>query len=79
MLTDLCEDILNEVVEVMNEADVYLEALYKYAVIWQDDRDECMELFLLYGRIPAQMEIDANGDNIPKIPPTLGDFRAEVW
>lgn len=78
-LTDLREEIMNQVLEAMKEAQVYREDLYKYAYLWQDSREEFMEQFLLYGKMLTQEEIEAHGDEpVPSNSPTLKEFKGEV-
>jgi dynein heavy chain len=78
-LSDMRENVLNQVVGAMKEAQEYRDVLYKYAYLWQDDRDDFMEQFLLYGKVLSPEEIEAHGeDSVPKNPPTLKDFKEEV-
>ncbi|KAI4885271.1 hypothetical protein NFI96_013674 [Prochilodus magdalenae] len=76
LLKDMHEDIMNEVVNAMNDAQDYCKFLYKYADLWQDDRDKFMEEFLFYDRVLTPEEIKVFGtDNIPTNPPTLREFK----
>ncbi|KAM9412460.1 dynein axonemal heavy chain 17-like [Salvelinus alpinus] len=78
-LSDMRENVLNQVVGAMKEAQEYRDVLYKYAYLWQDDRDDFMEQFLLYGKVLSPEEIEAHGeDSVPKKPPTLKDFKEEI-
>uniref|UniRef100_A0A674EYS7 Dynein axonemal heavy chain 17 n=1 Tax=Salmo trutta TaxID=8032 RepID=A0A674EYS7_SALTR len=78
-LSDMRENVLNQVVGAMKEAQEYRDVLYKYAYLWQDDRDDFMEQFLLYSKVLTPEEIEAHGeDSVPKNPPTLKDFKEEI-
>lgn len=78
-LSDMCEDVMNQVVSAMKEAEHYREELCKYSHLWQDDREEFMEQFLLYSKVLTPKDIEACGDEpMPKNPPTLKEFKEEV-
>ncbi|XP_076154706.1 dynein axonemal heavy chain 17-like isoform X2 [Alosa pseudoharengus] len=78
-LNDLREEIMNQVLAVMKEAQDYREGLYKYAYLWQDSQEEFMEQFLLYGKVLTQEDIEAQGDEaVPTNPPTLKEFKEEI-
>lgn len=79
-LTDLREEIMNQVLAAIKDAHDYREDLYKYAYLWQDNREEFMEQFLLYGQVLTQEDIETNGEEaVPTNPPTLKEFKEEVW
>ncbi|XP_030631015.1 dynein heavy chain 17, axonemal-like [Chanos chanos] len=78
-LGDLREEVMNQVANAMNEAQDFSRLLYKYAYLWQDDRYEFMEQFLLYSRMLTPEDIEAHGDeNVPVNPPTLKEFKGEI-
>lgn len=78
-LTDLREEIMNQVLAAIKDAQDYREGLYKYAYLWQDNREEFMEQFLLYGKVLTQEDIEAHGEEaVPTNPPTLKEFKGEV-
>ncbi|KAL2078484.1 hypothetical protein ACEWY4_026169 [Coilia grayii] len=78
-LTYLREEIMNQVLEAMKQAQDYREGLYKYAYLWQDNREEFMDQFLLYGKVLTQEDVEAHGDEaVPTKPPTLTEFKKEI-
>ncbi|GFO38901.1 dynein heavy chain 9, axonemal [Plakobranchus ocellatus] len=71
-LTDSVEQATSEVVQ-------YKEALNTYSGLWVEDRQENMQLFLLYNHKPTAEEISLAGEaGIPENPPTLAQFKAMI-
>ncbi|XP_015211854.2 dynein axonemal heavy chain 17 [Lepisosteus oculatus] len=78
-LSELRDSILTHVANAMKEAQDYQELLDKYSYLWEDDRDEFMEQFLLYGHVLTPEEIEAHGEeNVPKNPPTLVEYKIQI-
>ncbi|XP_062330264.1 dynein axonemal heavy chain 17-like [Osmerus eperlanus] len=78
-LSELREDVMNQVVAAMSQAEECKEGLYLYCYLWQDDRNDFMEQFLLYGKVLSPEEIEAHGDeSVPTNPPTLKEFKEQI-
>lgn len=75
-------DILNGVEKVMLEAQTFCEGFERYSYLWLDDREECMEYFLEYGRFLDSDEVDLvllRDTNAPvKNEPTIEAFREQI-
>ncbi|GFR90124.1 dynein heavy chain 17, axonemal, partial [Elysia marginata] len=71
-LTEAVESATSEVVQ-------YRETLNTYSGLWVEDRQEFMQLFLLYNHKPTTEEISLAGEaGIPENPPTLQQFKAMI-
>ncbi|TSL75253.1 Dynein heavy chain 17, axonemal [Bagarius yarrelli] len=75
-LKDMCEAILTQVLNTMQEVQNYHEVYEKYSYLWKDDQEQIMELFQIYGKLFTHEDIEAGRlENIPKTPPTLKEFK----
>ncbi|XP_078144038.1 dynein axonemal heavy chain 17-like [Centroberyx gerrardi] len=70
-------EVLRRGQEVQEEAERLREQLDRFSFLWQDDRQEVMQQFLTYGRVPSPEELEAEAPP-PAAPPTLQDFSREV-
>ncbi|XP_061390860.1 dynein beta chain, ciliary isoform X1 [Musca vetustissima] len=81
-IIDMRREILNGVDLVMEEAAMFCRQFERYSYLWLDDRHECMEYFLEYGRILDADEIELvmlNDAAAPKpSPPTIEAFREQI-
>lgn len=81
-IIDMRREILNGVDLVMEEAAMFCRQFERYAYLWLDDRHECMEYFLEFGRMldPDEIELLAlNEPGAPKpSPPTIEAFREQI-
>lgn len=81
-IIDMKREILNGVDLVMEEASNFCRQFERYSYLWLDDRQECMEYFLTYGRLLDPDEIELilmNEGNAPKeCPPTIEAFREQI-
>uniref|UniRef100_A0A1A9WGW3 Uncharacterized protein n=1 Tax=Glossina brevipalpis TaxID=37001 RepID=A0A1A9WGW3_9MUSC len=75
-------EILNGVSRVIEGAALFCRQFERYSYLWLDDRQECMDAFLEYGRIldPDEMELVLMNDpNAPSpSPPTIEAFREQI-
>ncbi|KAL9897380.1 dynein heavy chain at 93AB [Glossina fuscipes fuscipes] len=75
-------EILNGVTRVIEEAALFCRQFERYSYLWLDDRQECMDSFLEYGRILDPDEIELvlmNDPNAPSpSPPTIEAFREQI-
>ncbi|TMW50187.1 hypothetical protein DOY81_004746 [Sarcophaga bullata] len=81
-IIDMRREILNGVDLVMEEAAMFCRQFERYSYLWLDDRHECMEYFLEYGRMLDADEIELvqmNDSNAPKpSAPTIEAFREQI-
>ncbi|XP_023295612.2 dynein beta chain, ciliary isoform X2 [Lucilia cuprina] len=81
-IIDMRREILNGVDLVMEEAAMFCRQFERYSYLWLDDRHECMEYFLEYGRMLDVDEIELiqmNDSSAPKpCPPTIEAFREQI-
>ena len=78
-LTEMRQALTEAVENATNEVVQYREALNTYSGLWVEDRQENMQLFLLYNHKPTTEEISLAGEaGIPENPPTLDQFKAMV-
>lgn len=81
-IIDMRREILNGVDLVMEEAAMFCRQFERYSYLWLDDRHECMEYFLEYGRMLDADEIELiqmNDPSAPKpCPPTIEAFREQI-
>lgn len=84
-IIDMRREILNGVDLVMEEASRFCRQFERYSYLWLDDREECMEYFLEYGRMLDPDEIELIQMNDPTAPPppkpcqpTIDAFREQI-
>jgi len=83
-IIDMRREILNGVDLVMEEASRFCRQFERYSYLWLDDREECMEYFLEYGRMLDPDEIELILINDPNQPPpqpcqpTIEAFREQI-
>lgn len=81
-IKEMRTEILKGVENVIKEAADYCRNFERYSYLWLEDREECMELFLEFGRIldPDEVELLINKD--PAAPtqaaPTIEAFRDQI-
>ena len=73
------DELISRVTAAVSQAVKYRDSFSKYAYLWEDDRQEFLHQFLLYGHVLTQEEIEAAGDEgVPENPPTLKKFQEQV-
>lgn len=78
-LCKMKKDFLDRLIIAINNAKEYKNSFEKYAYLWEDDQNEFLRQFLLYGHIPTQEERDKYiKTGIPETPPTLDMFKKNV-
>ncbi|XP_059610636.1 dynein beta chain, ciliary isoform X2 [Phlebotomus argentipes] len=81
-IIEMKEEILDGVEKVVQEAAEFCRGFERYSYLWLDDRVQCMELFLEYGRILDIDEIDLIVVKDPAAPqpsqPTIEAFREQI-
>nr|XP_015213314.1 PREDICTED: dynein heavy chain 11, axonemal [Lepisosteus oculatus] len=78
-LSDLRQEVLDRVDDVIRKAVEYKSVFEPYRHLWVDDRGEFMKQFLLYGHVLTTEEIEAYGeDPIPENPPSVDQFKAQI-
>ena len=79
-LSEMRQDMMDRVTGIMNKANEYRSSFDSYAYLWLDDRNEFMRQFLLYNHVLTAEEIEAHAEEgVPENPPTLGQFKLQVW
>lgn len=78
-LSDMRNELMERVQNVMTKACDYRNSFDTYAYLWVDDRNEFMRQFLLYNHVLTTEEIEAHAeDGVPECPPTLEQFKEQV-
>ncbi|KAM9001324.1 dynein axonemal heavy chain 17 [Sarcophilus harrisii] len=78
-LLEMREDVTNQVYTAMKQAEEYQDSFEKYSYLWIDNLREFMQLFLTYGHMFTQEELDARlEESLPKTPPTLPQFQQQI-
>lgn len=78
-LLDLRQEIMERVENVLKEAKNYQRKFDCYSHLWQDDRAEYLQQFVLYGRVLTAEETEAHGaDILSERPPTIENFKEQV-
>lgn len=78
-LSDMRNDLMERVQNMMNKACEYRNSFDNYAYLWTDDRNEFMRQFLLYNHVLTTEEIEAHAEEgVPENPPTLNQFKDQV-
>ena len=78
-LSEMRQELMDRVQNVMNKACEYRNSFDNYAYLWVDDRNEFMRQFLLYNHVLTTEEIEAHAeDGVPECPPTLEQFKEQV-
>ena len=78
-LSEMRQDLMDRVQNIMNKACEYRNSFDNYAYLWVDDRNEFMRQFLLYNHVLTTEEIEAHADEgVPENPPTLAQFKDQV-
>jgi len=79
-LSEMRQEILDRVSNVMNKAAEYKNSFTIYEYLWVDDRQEFMQQFLLYGHVLTPEEIEQHAEEgVPECPPTLDQFKEQVY
>jgi dynein heavy chain len=79
-LSEMRNDQMDRVQSIMNKACEYRNSYENYAYLWVDDRNEFMRQFLLYNHVLTTEEIEAHAeDGVPECPPTLDQFKDQVF
>lgn len=68
---------MENVESVMARACNYRDSFDHFSYLWKEDRAKFMENFLQYNHIPTKEEFEAG--NIPESPPTLEQFKNQVF
>lgn len=78
-LSEMRQEILDRVSNVMNKASEYRNSFNLYEYLWVDDRHEFMQQFLLYGHVLTPEEIEQHAEeSVPECPPTLEQFKEQI-
>ncbi|KAM4600952.1 dynein axonemal heavy chain 11 [Polymixia lowei] len=78
-LSDLRQDIMERVENVLNKALDYQRMFDCYTHLWLDDRAEFLRQFLLYGRVLTTEDLEAYGEDVfPESPPTIDQFKEQI-
>lgn len=78
-LLELRQEVMERVDNVLKKAINYQTKFECYTHLWQDDRAEFLNQFLLFGRALTTEEMEAyRTDLIPEDPPTINHFREQV-
>lgn len=78
-LLELRQEIMARVENVLEKAINYQRKFDCFTHLWQDDRAEFLNQFLLYGRALTAEEMEAyKADLLPESPPTIDNFKKQV-
>lgn len=81
-IIDMKQEILEGVDRVVQEAAEFCRGFQRYSYLWLEDRVQCMELFLEFGRILDLDEVDMVTMKDPAAPepcqPTIEAFREQI-
>ncbi|XP_043925655.1 dynein axonemal heavy chain 17-like [Protopterus annectens] len=78
-LSEMREEVMTEVHSAMKQAQNYLTSFDKYSYLWEDDRKEFMQHFLMYGHVLSREETETRGESgVPRTPPTLDHFKQQM-
>ena len=78
-LSDMREEMMSRVEKGIQQAAEHLNSYSPYSYLWEDDRQEFLRQFLLYGHVLTAEEIEAAGDEgVPENPPALPNFKEKV-
>ncbi|XP_031695289.1 dynein beta chain, ciliary-like isoform X1 [Anarrhichthys ocellatus] len=72
-LSALEQEVMHRLLQVKEEAERLSAGLDRYAYLWQSDRREVMQEFLIYSRQLGDEEVE-----VEEAPPTLKDFQREI-
>uniref|UniRef100_A0A7N6BNC5 AAA+ ATPase domain-containing protein n=1 Tax=Anabas testudineus TaxID=64144 RepID=A0A7N6BNC5_ANATE len=78
-LLELRQEIMARVENVLEKAINYQRKFDCFTHLWQDDRAEFLNQFLLYGRALTAEEMEAyKADLLPESPPTIDNFKKQI-
>lgn len=81
-IKEMKTEILDGVMAVMDEAADFCRDFERYSYLWLEDREQCMGMFLEYGRFLDSEELDLIAMLDPAAPdkstPTIEAFREQI-
>lgn len=78
-LSDLRQEIMDRVENVLEKAKTYQEKFDCYEHLWLDNRAKVLGQFLLYGRVLTAEEMEAcASDLLPESPPSIQNFKEQA-
>lgn len=78
-LSDLRQEIMDRVENVLEKAKTYQERFDCYEHLWLDNRAKVLGQFLSYGRVLTAEEMEAcAADQLPESPPSIQNFKEQV-
>lgn len=81
-IIDMQQEIMDGVNKVVQEAAEFCRGFERYSYLWLEDRLQCMELFLEYGRILDVDEVEEVALKEPNAPqpcaPSIEAFREQI-
>uniref|UniRef100_A0A665V5K8 Dynein, axonemal, heavy chain 11 n=1 Tax=Echeneis naucrates TaxID=173247 RepID=A0A665V5K8_ECHNA len=78
-LLDLRHEIMERVENVLRKAINYQRKFDCYTHLWQDDREEFLSHFLLFGRVLTAEEMEAHrAEMLPESLPTIDNFKEQI-
>ncbi|XP_055083623.1 dynein axonemal heavy chain 11 isoform X2 [Periophthalmus magnuspinnatus] len=78
-LSDLRQEIMERVGNVLKKAIHFQKNFDCYSHLWQEDRAEFLNQFLLYGRVLTAEEMEAyKADLLPQSSPTIDKFEEQI-
>lgn len=76
------EDICSKVVAGMEMAQTFEKEFDEYYILWEEDRQEFLRQFLIYGRLLSFDEVykikEEGEDAIKRSPPTIPQFKEQI-
>lgn len=81
-IIDMKHEIFEGVEKVVEEAAEFCNGFERYSYLWLEDRNKCMEMFLIYGRFLESDELDLIAMRDPAAPqpsqPSIEAFREQI-
>lgn len=78
-LSDLRQEIMDRVENVLEKANTYQEKFECYEHLWVDNRAKVLGQFLLYGRVLTAEEMeDCTEDLLPESSPSIQNFKEQA-
>lgn len=77
-LSDLRQEIMDRVENVLEKAKGYQERFECYEHLWLENRVKVLGQFLSYGRVLTAEEMEDCADLLPESPPSIQNFKEQV-
>lgn len=76
------DEICTKVINGMEMAQNFVKEFDEYYILWEEDRQEFLRQFLLYGRLLSIEEVykirEEGEDAVKETPPTIKQFKEQI-